>query len=303
MRRTYIWNIGTAFTGTANNGKTIPNDYSKAHLYHWLHDVNQSQTSGYLESEKPPLENRIWYSYVGQPAGNVVGTGSVPAFVGRVTESGNEVTAISTTSLGKISSETDPLGRTMSYSYSADGTDLMGVTHSQGTGTVTLAGYTYNSQHRPLTYTDAAGQLTQYAWNSVGQPSSVTDAKTEKTTFSYYSANATGHQRNGHLYQVVGALTDNTDVTTFDYDATGDMASVTGPDGYYLNFTHDTLDRLTQVTFPDTTCTQTTYQWLDPLTTRDRLGRLTHYVYNGHLAVVIRHRSSEPASSICLVQM
>ena len=90
--------------------KENPNDYSKAYLYHWLHDVNQSQTSGYLESEKPPLQNRIWYSYPGQPAGNVVGTSSVPAFVGRVTESGNEVTAISSTALGKLSSETDPLG-------------------------------------------------------------------------------------------------------------------------------------------------------------------------------------------------
>ena len=198
-------------------------------------------------------------------------------------ESGNEVTAISSTALGKVSSETDPLGRKTSYSYSPDGIDLMGITHSQGTGTVTLAAYTYNSQHRPLTYTDAAGQLTQYGWNSVGQPSSVTDALTEKTSFTYYTANTNGHQRNGHLNQIVGPVPANanyTNLTTFDYDATGDVASVTGPDGYYLNFTHDALDRLTQVTFPDTTYTQTVYQWLDPLTTRDRLGRLTHYVYN-----------------------
>ena len=205
----------------------------------------------------------------------------MPAYVGRVTESGNQMTAISTTSLGKLSSETDPLGRKTIYTYSANGIDLMGITHSQGTGTVTLAAYTYNSQHRPLTYTDAAGQVTHYAWNSFGQPSSITDAKTETTSFSYYAANASGHQRNGHLYQIDGALPGNTDVTTFDYDAAGDVSTVTGPDGYYLSFTHDALDRLARVTFPDNTYTETTYQWLDPLTKRDRLGRLTRYVYNG----------------------
>ena len=264
--------------------KEAPNDYSKAYLYHWLHDFNQSQTAGYLESEKPPLQNRIWYSYPGQPGGNVVGTSSVPAFVGRVTESGNEVTAISSTPLGKLSSQTDPLGRKTSYNYSLDGIDLMSVTHSQGTGTVTLATYTYNSQHRPLTYTDAAGQTTQYVWNSVGQPSSITDALTEATSFTYYPANTSGHQRNGHLYQIVGPVPANanyTNITAFDYDTTGDVYSVTGPDGYNLTFTHDALDRLTKVTFPDTTYMETVYQWLDPLTTRDRLGRFTHFVYNG----------------------
>ena len=35
-------------------------DYSKAYIYHWFSDLyNDGQTTGILDSEKPPLENRI----------------------------------------------------------------------------------------------------------------------------------------------------------------------------------------------------------------------------------------------------
>ena len=237
-------NFRNSFYWNRKQWKEYPNDYSKAYLYHWLHDVNESQTSGYLESEKPPLENRIWYSYPGQPQGNVVGTSSVPAFTGRLIEGGSQVTQLSTTALGKISSARDPLGRTTTYNYSADGIDLLGITHSQGAGTVKLAAYSYNGQHRPVNFTDAAGQVTNFTWNTRGQMLTVTNAKSETTTFTYYTADATGHQRKGRLYQIDGALAGNTDVVTYDYDAKGRVQTTTGSDGYFLSFLYDDLDRL-----------------------------------------------------------
>ena len=273
-------NYRNSFYWNKKQWKESPNDYSKAYNYHWLHDFNFSRMSHFLESEKAPLQSRIWYSYPGQTIGHAVGTQSTPAFVGRVIEGGTQLTQRSITTLGKLAREIDPLGRKTDYKYSANGIDLLAVTHSQGANTVTLANYSYNSQHRPLTYTDSAGQTTTYAWNPVGQITSVKNPKNETTTFTYYTTDVAGRQRKGRLEKVDGALAGSTDVVTSDYDATGNIARVTGPDGYVLNFAYDVLDRLARVTFPDGSYTETKYDRLDPLTSRDRLGRLTQSTHN-----------------------
>ena len=204
-----------------------------------------------------------------------------PSKIGRRLDDGTtKLVQFSYNSLGKVTSMTDAMGRQTLNAYEANNRDLHSVTQQTAGGTVTLASLTWNSQHLPLTSTDAAGQTTSYTWNTSGQITSTTNAKNETTTFTYYTANATGKQRNGRLQQIDGALPGNSDVTTFDYDANGRAASVTAPDGYYLTYTYDALGRPTRVTFPDGTYTETTYLALDPQTSRDRLGRTTSYVYN-----------------------
>jgi RHS repeat-associated protein len=265
--------------------KEYPNDYTKARLYHWIHTANYVQADNVLESEKPPFENRIWYNYPGQPEGNegasVPGTIDQPSKIGRRLYDGRtELSQFSYNALGRVTARTDEVGRQTFYEYEADGIDLKSVKQQTAGGLVTLAAYTWNAQHRPLTFTDAAGQVTSYTWNPQGQIVSVTNPKNETTGFTYYSADVAGKQRKGRLQQVNGALAGNADTVTLDYSAAGKVASVVGPDGYNLAFTYDALDRLTRVTFPDSTYTETTFMKLDPQTSRDRLGRLTHYVYN-----------------------
>jgi RHS repeat-associated protein len=266
--------------------KEYPNDYTKARLYHWIHTANYAQADNILESEKPPFENRIWYNYPGQPEGNegasVPGSMDRPSKIGRrLYDGGTELSQFSYNTLGRVIAHTDEVGRQTLYEYEANGIDLKSVRQQTAGGLVTLASYTWNGQHRPLTFTDAAGQVTSYIWNPQGQIVSVTNPRNETTGFSYYSAaDVAGRQRKGRLQQINGALAGNADTVTFDYSATGDVASVVGPDGYNLAFTYDALDRLTRVTFPDSTYVETTFLKLDPQTSRDRLGRLTHYVYN-----------------------
>jgi RHS repeat-associated protein len=265
--------------------KEYPNDYTKARLYHWLHTANFVLTDNVLESEKPPFENRIWYNYPGQPPGSegasVPGSIDRPSKIGRrLYDGGTELSQFSYNALGRVTAHTDEVGRQTFYEYEANGIDLKSVKQQTAGGLVTLAIYTWNDQHRPLTFTDAAGQLTSYVWNPQGQIASVTNAKQETTTFSYYDTNVAGRQRKGHLEKIDGALAGTADVVGFDYDAAGNAASVVGPDGYNLAFAYDAMDRLTRVTFPDTTYTETTFLKLDPQTSRDRLGRLTHYVHN-----------------------
>jgi RHS repeat-associated protein len=265
--------------------KEYPNNYTKARLYHWIHTANYVQADNVLESEKPPFENRIWYNYPGQPEGNegasVPGSMDRPSKIGRrLYDGGTELSQFSYNALGRVVAHTDEVGRQTLYDYEANGVDLKSVKQQTAGGLVTLASYTWNGQHRPLTFTDAAGQVTSYAWNPQGQIVSVTNPKNETTGFSYYSADVAGKQRKGRLQQINGALAGDADTITFDYSAAGNVASVVGPDGYNLAFTYDALDRLTRVTFPDSSYAETTFLKLDPQTSRDRLGRLTHYVYN-----------------------
>jgi RHS repeat-associated protein len=265
--------------------KEYPNDYTKARLYHWLHTSNFVLTDNVLESEKPPFENRIWYNYPGQPPGSegasVPGAIDRPSKIGRrLYDGGTELSQFSYNALGRVTAHIDEVGRQTLYEYEPNGIDLKSVKQQTAGGLVTLAIYTWNAQHRPLTFTDAAGQLTSYAWNPQGQIVSVTNPKNETTDFTYYSADVAGKQRKGRLEQINGALAGNADTVTFDYSATGNVASVVGPDGYNLAFTYDAMDRLTRVTFPDSTYAETIFLKLDPQTSRDRQGRLTHYVYN-----------------------
>jgi hypothetical protein len=48
-----------------------PGDYTKARRTHWLHlGTDLNTCSGTVGSEKPPLENRVWYTYAGQGVWN-----------------------------------------------------------------------------------------------------------------------------------------------------------------------------------------------------------------------------------------
>lgn len=291
LRNSYYWD--------KKQWKEAKGDYTRAHIYHWLHDRNFTQMSPYLESEKSPLESRVFYVYAGQPSGVEPGTMTVPSASGRVVEGGSQVVSRTLNDLGKPLSETDPVGRTTRYSYSPDGVDLLSVSRDQPGGAATLTRYSYNAQHLPLTLTDASGQTTRMTYNALGQLLTVTNAKGETTTFTYYDADAPGKQRKARLATVDGPLRGTADTTTLDYTAEGNIASTTSPDGYTLLFTYDKLDRPTRVTFPDATYTETTYLALDPKTSRDRLGRITTYIYNSLRQLV---SVTDPANRTTLYQ-
>jgi RHS repeat-associated protein len=82
---------------------------------------------------------------------------------------------------------TDAAGRTTSFAYDANQIDLLALqqkTSASGENT-TLAAFTYNGQHRPLTFTDAAGQTTRATYNAAGQVTTVTNPRGETTTYAY----------------------------------------------------------------------------------------------------------------------
>lgn len=63
-------------------------------------------------------------------------------------------------SKGHKTRATDPVGRETIFEYAANGIDLLTVKQKRGASYDVLQTTTYNSQHEPLTMTDAAGQVT-----------------------------------------------------------------------------------------------------------------------------------------------
>ena len=189
---------------------------------------------------------------------------------------------------GRKTKEIDPLLRETVYVYgnnnvpdanptTGTGIDLLQVKRKNAGGTYdVLASYTYNALHLPLIVVDALGATTTYTYNTAGQvltvmtPPAQGQSQGATTTFTYNTS--------GYLTQVAGPVAGAT--TIFTYDAYGRRRTVTDPAGLTLTYDYDSLDRVTKVTYPDTTYEQTIYNRLDAEKRRDRLGRTTQTLFD-----------------------
>ncbi len=263
-RNSFFWNR-KAYAEAAG-------DYTKAHLYHWLH-FSGGVCSGILESEKAPLENRVWYSYDGQPSTITYGTTDQPNAVGRVLDDGTtQLTTLHYNSMGIITNLVDPMGRSLTYVYATNQTDLLEVRQTTGANNDLLTQISYNAQHLPVAIRNAAGQMTTNIYNARGQLVATTSPNGETTALSY--------DPNGYLLAIDGPLPGMSDRLTLSYDSVGRVRTVIGPDGYAITNSYDNLDRLTNRAYPDGTFEAFTYDRLDWVKRQDRLGRVTQYSYD-----------------------
>jgi YD repeat-containing protein len=223
-----------------------------------------------FQSIKRPHENRVWMNYWG---GSQITEGTIrkPSETGRVLDDGTtQLTKSEYNSRGSVTKMTDPLGRQTAYEYAANGIDLVAIKQKNGATWDVLETRTYNSDHQPLTITDAAGQTTTYTYNPAGQVLTITNAKNEMTTYAY--------DADGRLQSVTGPVSGAT--TTFTYDPLSRVRTVTDPDKYTVTTDYDAMGRVTRTTYPDGTDEANTYDRLDLVRRRDRLGRITHYFYD-----------------------
>jgi RHS repeat-associated protein len=262
-RNTYYWSR----TAMASSG----GDYSKAKIYHWLHTENLAIAAGVLESVKEPLEGRVWFSYPGQTVPPIfIGTARRPTRIGRVLDDGQtQLYSYAYNQFGNVTNSVDPVGRTFSFLYATNGIDLLEVRQTRAGNNELLARLTYNAQHRPLTAVDAAGQTNTFTYNARGQRLTATNPKGETTTFTYGV--------DGQLQRVDGPLPGDADAVLLNYDALYRIRKITDSSGYQITLERDDMDRLTRITFPDSTFEQFTYDRLDLVTYRDRAGRQTFY--------------------------
>jgi RHS repeat-associated protein len=224
-----------------------------------------------MESIKYPLESRIWFLYRGQPSADVAGTLDKPTFIGRVLDDGStQSTQLTYNDFGHITSITDPNGRQTSFDYYDNGIDLMDV--YQGSSKIKIASFgPYNAQHRPSSYTDAAGQTTSYMYNGVGQLTQITDPLENITKFN--------HDSMYRLMNIINA--DGKIQTSFTYDSFSRIQARTDSEGYTVGYFYDAMDRLIGERYPDATARIYAYDDpkapLDLHTITDRKGNTTTF--------------------------
>jgi len=147
-------------------------------------------------------------------------------------------------SFGEVTNVTDPLNHTTSKTYDGKG-NLLTVTDPLGNVTT----FTYNSLGELLTIKDPLGNVTTLAYTTAGLINTITDAQNN--------------------------------VTIYGYDSHGNRTSVTDALNHQTTFTYDSMDRLTQITYPDSTTTQFGYDYRGRRTSvTDQNGKTTTYAYD-----------------------
>ncbi len=268
--------------------RAAPGDYRAAHLYHWVQPNSTDVAMSILESEKPPLEGRIWYNYPGQAAPHIQGTLARPSVVGRVVVDAagarhTQATTFAYNTLGNLTRFVDPLGRETEVLYATNEIDVVEVRQKaglQGGQAVwqTLRRMTYDPEaaHRPGSITDAAGQTTRYEYDQHGQLARVVNPLGEVIQYTYETDPAlagfgkvvaiTGDVRNGDLH--------------FTYDALDRIQRVTSSEGYVMQYTYDALDRVRRIAYPDGSFEQFEHENQRLVAQRDRTGRFTRHRYD-----------------------
>ena len=261
--------------GCTVNGGCNYNDARDTHFYH---DAQNIDIEWYqIEAVKQPLETRVWYNYPGQPQTISSGTYDQPSEIGRLVSGGaSQLWQRSYNALGNPTQVIDPVGRTTNLTYATNLKDLTKVQQVTGSGPQTTASYTYNTQHRPLTYTDAAGQTTQYAYNAAGELTQLTLPTGLVWKFAY---------------DALGRLTGITNPSaktqmSYVYDTFDRVKTATDSEGYALNYAYDAADRVTQISYPDGTTRKYAYTNLDLTSATDRQGRITKYAYDANRQLV-----------------
>ncbi|MDP9120205.1 MAG: hypothetical protein M3O15_02370 [Acidobacteriota bacterium] len=273
-RNTFYWNQAAM----QHYSDSDPNRYLNAtYLFHWLHDAtggpNNLAASSIPESVQAQGQHRIWFFYSGQASSSFQGSLSVPAATAQVLDTGQEQRSVrSYDASGRLQRMTDPLGRTYSFQYAANGIDLASVRNdllNGGKGELMVA-LSYNSIHRPLAMTDYGGQMWSATYNGFGQTTSLSRPDGATTNLTY--------DAQGFLTKVARAGTSFQE--TYAYDVANRVRTWTATDGYLLTFDYDSLDRLTKITYPDGTTEAVVFDRLDVAEFHDRMGRVARYQFD-----------------------
>ena len=99
-------------------------------------------------------------------------------------------------------------------------------------------------------------------YNSAGQVETIKNALNEVTTLTYGTTTTDPLHPKGRVYLITGPQPGST--VTLTYDGYQRPRTVTDSSNHTTTYDYDVFDRVTLITFPDTTTEQFVYGWIDP---------------------------------------
>ena len=256
ITRTYD-SDGNVLSEIDQNGKVTYYEYnSLGRLIKVIKKVNDTQPN-------EDSDDVVWrYGY--DAAGNLTS----------VTNPLGHTTSFTYDALRRKTSQTNPDGTQVTYTYDAVGNLL---TESFPNGNV--ISYEYDSHNRVIKISDTIGTVSTISYDKAGRVISRTDGNGNTT---YYSYDALGRlievtdptgEKVQYTYDSVGNRISTTDreghITQYSYDSLGRLTAETGPLGHQTTFEYDNMGNLISIT--DANGNKTSFEY-------DALGRLTREI-------------------------
>jgi RHS repeat-associated protein len=261
--------------------------------------------AGRVHSRTDPLGNVTTYAYdandrplsVTDPLGHTTfHTYDANGNKASETDPNGKVTAYSYDSSNRLTSVTDPASGVTSYTYDAVG-NITSVTDANGH----TSSSTYDSLRRLISKTDALSNTTTYAYDSAGNRIRRTDANGVTTTYAYDRINrlvsrsySNGEPTVTFTYDAAGnrtQMTDGTGTTAYVYDSLNRLTQVTFPGPKTVGYQYDADGKRTRLTYPDGKQVTYAYDTANRLVTvTDWAARTTSYTYDatGRLTTISR---------------
>ncbi len=182
---------------------------------------------------------------------------------------------------GQMATIAFPNGNAAAFQYGATNSLLTGLDHSTGGSPFVQNALSH----------DAAGNITgitglsrsrSYLYDQLNRLAAVTDTEGNES----YAYDAEGNRTNSHAsvshsHDDANRLLED-DAYSYVYDANGNLTSKTDKaSGDVTTYTWDSLDRLIQITFPDTTTATYAYDAFGRRIEKNVNGTVTRYLYDG----------------------
>jgi RHS repeat-associated protein len=193
------------------------------------------------------------------------------------TNAANNVTSYAYDVMSNVTGITDAPNRTTNISYDNFNrpTKIRYPEASAGAGRLE-ENYAYDLVGNVVSKTDQAGRVTTFCYDTANRLTSTIDPAQKTTSYEYNARSQMTalvdaiSQRYEFVYDAVGRTTQNkrgTATMSFVYDTAGNRSQRTDYNGAITNYTYDALNRLTTISYPDTTSATYGYDVLSRLTT------------------------------------
>ena len=299
-------------------------NYDKAYQTRWAHN---GTFIGVPLSRRSPLSYREFYQYEGESSyTNTPSDHPKPALIASRLRDQNGTLATSSVHFeyndkGNVTKHIDATNRETKFTYEngydddeLDGIDIKTVEILDGSTWKTVVTYTYETddtepeygKHVPLTVKDAGGNITSYTYNAKMQVQQITyPASTTNGIVKFYYdddprdayvAEPGDFEFEGYLVKVERTNPSGSGYVTImentSFDTYYRVATSVDADGYDRDFLYDKLNRVTQITHPETpTATTELFSYVTNVGSKkvielqkytDREGKTTKYEHNGN---------------------